>query len=524
MELKFNLLDQPWLPCIDNHNQPLDLSLLDAITHAHTLQDVQSDLSITTGALKLFLLAFVSAIFKPADSDAWHALWQQGAFLPELVASYAHTWRDRFDLFDPYHPFYQDPKMGLRDKDLINLKQEQNPIPRGFNAFLLHRSSGANATLFDHTTNSQALALQPAEAARILLMLQAYGLGGMGAASIGNDKYYKDSPFSRGILFLNRGENLFETLMLNLVPAESNIYTTNGVELPSWERDDPLADESLEPNGILDILTWQSRRILLLPEIKASEIFVSNAYFAPGLGLPKSYQNPYYHTTHIVQGSKVTFRPLRFQISRVNWRDSATILETQTENVDVPLSVRLYKSLRADGVLVRNNIHLDLYGSCTEPGKKKLYFYGNEHFVFPVAYLENPDLLSELHQGLEWAESIRTALYYATSDLASFKISPNQDVNNQLKPDRKNVSALYAHVNMEPRFWSLVEQAFYHYLFSLPGNPDAHLDWQKALVKAARQSFASAEALIGKDAAGLKASAKGKSKLEMMIYQTFNSK
>jgi len=215
MAYSFNLLEEPWLPCLTQKNTLKSLSLIDTITQAHQIRSLQADLPITTGALYLFLIAFVMSVFKLENVEDWETLWQEKKFSKDEVVDYAQKWKNRFDLFDSTHPFYQDPKFGEREKDIKNLKNGKTPTPKAISGLLLHLASGNNATLFDHSVDDVPQHFSLDQIAQLLIMIQAFSLGGMSSASISKDRYYKDSPFGRGILFFNQGQNLFETLMLN---------------------------------------------------------------------------------------------------------------------------------------------------------------------------------------------------------------------------------------------------------------------------------------------------------------------
>ena len=78
-----------------------------------------------------------------------------------------------------------------------------------------------------------------------------------------------------GFSVLANGENLFETLALNLVIYDSAnnkpiVSVSDGKDIPFWEREQSLTQSSIEekdgtfPLGYLDYLTWQSRRIKLI--------------------------------------------------------------------------------------------------------------------------------------------------------------------------------------------------------------------------------------------------------------------
>jgi len=517
----FNLLERPWLPCIDDQNKLVNLNLVEAIIQAHRLTEIRSDLPVITGSLYLFLIAYVMNIFKPETNNQWEALWQLGKFPSDQLDTYNQDWGDRFDLFDPKHPFYQDPKFGTREKDKKNLKKGKQPEPKGFSGFLLHLASGNNATLFDHSLDSLPETYSAAEAVQLLIMLQAYSLGGMSSASIAKDRYYKDSAFGRGILFLNKGQNLFETLMLNILSKTFDSFS-NEEDMPCWEKDDLHGFERYSPEGILDLLTWQSRRILLLPKPNPDEIAVQLMLSAPGQSFVETFSNPFFHNRITTSGKKQSIKPLRFQIGRSLWRDSTAILNVNTPDTENPLPVKWTAHLQSADILEKQIVQLDLYGMCTQPGQKKAYFYDNETFTAPAAYLEDRELLEQLENGLTWAEQVRSDLYIAVRELARFIVVPMHDLEGIRTPGRDDTDPLMQHWNAEHHYWHALEPAFYEYLLSLPESESAHDAWENAIRQSAWDALNFAANQVGTDPVCLKAKAKAERSLGFLLYRTFN--
>lgn len=517
MGFTYNLLKEAWIPCKDQEEILKLVNIVDAVTDAHKLKNLQADTPITTASLYLFLLAFVSAIFKPEDDGDWEEIWQNGSFSREKVMDYTEKWKERFNLFDEKHPFFQDMKIGKRKADKEKLKKENEAEPKGLAGFLLHVASGTNPTLFDHSMDDRVKHYTPEQAAQLLIMLQSFSLGGMTSASISGDKYYKDCAFSRGILFLSKGNNLFETIMLNLIPREFDQKKWEGIDQPAWEKIDAFEEEKTMPGGICDLLTWQSRRILLLPEEIEGKTQIVNCYAAPGLGLVETFTNPFYHIRFDKTGTEIKAKLMRFMTGRALWRDSGALLDLKTQNADAPISIKWFGHLRAEEIIPNNMIRLELFGSCTKPANKKAYFYAQETFTAPAVYLENELLLAELKTALSWAEDVRTAIYFTSNELASYKLSPSKDEGEGKKPDPKAVGALIDHLDMESLFWSLIEPAFYQLLIDLPKKENAKLLWQEQLKFAARKSLKKAAEAIGSDSAGLKARAKAEIKLEFSL-------
>jgi CRISPR system Cascade subunit CasA len=526
MKSSFNLLYEPWISCSDENNHQVLYGLQDILVNAETIRTISTPLPTVTAALHLLLLAYALTIFPLENEDAWEGLYKQGKFPEEPIQRYNQTWQGRFFLFDDEHPFFQDPRIGQREKDRKWLGNDQEPKAKGVSNLLIHLSSGDNATLFDHSLDREQKIYELSDIAQYLVMLQAYSLGGMTAASIGNDKYYKDAAFSRGILFLNRGENLFERLMLNLIVKEKDFFDQGKEDSPCWEMEDTFAVERRSPNGLRDLLTWQSRRILLIPLEQDERINVQKCFIAPGLGLVESFKNPFYRNVYKNQKGKISIQPMRFQVGRAIWRDSGAILESsnrsESTEAEQPITKIFFESLIKAEIIQKTTFRSSLFGMCTQPGQKKVYFYKHENFEAPAIYLKNRGLLSKLKQGLSWAEDGRSALFSATYQMASYKIDPTQDSEGGSQPNRDSVMPLYNHISSEPLYWSQLETHFYQFMNQLTDTDEACMVWQEAIRKAARASLANSAELVGDDPAGLKARAKAEITLEYKLKQIFN--
>lgn len=523
MAYSYNLLKEPWLPCLNQQDENKSFSIVDALIDAHRIKSIESGLPIIKGSLYLFLLAFIWSVYSLEDDNEWENLWKEGKFSKDKIQSYAVRWEDRFDLFDAHHPFYQDPKLGSRKKDVQNLKKDKAPVPKAISGLLLHLSSGSNATLFNHSMDDLPETYSPSQAARLLIMLQAFSLGGMSSASIAKDRYYKDSLFGRGVLFLNRGSYLFETLMLNMLPKNSGLINNSIKDRPAWEQDDPFEDDHFSPEGPLDLLTWQSRRILYIPHENQFGIGLTNFYAAPGHGVVDTYQNPFYQYRLIKAGGDQSFTPLRFRVGRSLWRDSTAILNTKSDELIPAFPVAWSQHLKVHEIFSRNTLFLDLFGMCTEPGQKKAYFYAHETFAAPSVYLQDRSLLSTLERDLDLAKSVSSALYIAVRELARFKLAPMHDQDNSRIPVREDTDPLMQHWNTEFLFWSKLEPAFYDYLVTLPKSEDeAFESWEQALKKSARETLNYAIAQVGTDPSGLKAGAIAGRTLNSQLHKIFN--
>ena len=75
----FNLVDQPWIPCVwlDGRRELLGLEAV--LVRAHELRDIYDDSPLVTVSLHRLLLALVHhALRGPARMSDWATLWRNG--------------------------------------------------------------------------------------------------------------------------------------------------------------------------------------------------------------------------------------------------------------------------------------------------------------------------------------------------------------------------------------------------------------------------------------------------------------
>ncbi|MGI8554186.1 MAG: type I-E CRISPR-associated protein Cse1/CasA, partial [Dehalococcoidia bacterium] len=333
---EFNLVDEPWIPCV-GHGQDegagavVELNLREALARTHELAAIAGDTPTVTVSLYRLLIAAVHCFVGPEgaagpkSSEAWESLWRRERFASDAIDRYLTQWRHRFDLFDPTRPFYQTASPAVDEGKAVSI------------AKLLFQSDN-NATLFDHAFVAEPPRLSPAQAARLLIAFQAFDTGGL-ITGAGDEKFAKASPLLQCAVLLVRGRNLFETLMLNLYrysPENDQPWPFKRSEdRPAWERGGDTRPVDRRPDGYLDLLTWQSRRIRLWPEEEGSgQVVVRRATVMKGFqirdGWSRSGQEPMIAFTKRLkaQPGQDPTPPLGFREDRALWRDSVALFES----------------------------------------------------------------------------------------------------------------------------------------------------------------------------------------------------
>src|SRR5881398_2234136 len=106
---EFNLIDEPWIPCIAPQGQRVEYGIRDTLLKAHDLREICDDSPLVTVALHRLLLSILYRAYEgPPDMAKWRSLHERGNVAPgDGIDKYLKDWRSRFYLFDDKHPFMQ---------------------------------------------------------------------------------------------------------------------------------------------------------------------------------------------------------------------------------------------------------------------------------------------------------------------------------------------------------------------------------------------------------------------------------
>lgn len=273
-EKEFNLLKEPWIRVITPSLESKEVSLTEALVHAHEYVDLSGEMPTQDAAMLRILLAVAVTVFyrydiygeeaelseengsDPEDVlERWEEYWKMGRFPEQAVQDYLEAYEERFWLFHSKTPFWQvaDLQYGTNygvECLFGNIKESMNKATR-------HH--------FSMTDGEEMYRLNYGEAARWLVHLNAYAI---------NLKTDKNAPGTTlpvgtgrlgqlGFVMVNGG-NLFQILMLNLCALDSNEELWNPPK-PFWEQE-VCGEQSRKinpPDNLPERYTLQSRRIML---------------------------------------------------------------------------------------------------------------------------------------------------------------------------------------------------------------------------------------------------------------------
>ena len=270
---EFNLLDEAWIRVIYPDCREKEVSLLDLFRHAHEYEGLAGETSAQNTAVLRVLLAILHAVFEHTDAEGrnspleseddaysrWKELWDGKRFPEKPIETYLEQWRDHFWLFHPERPFFQFAEAASVSK--YGAEKLNGEISE----------SGNKTRLFSPRDKESRNYLSIPEAARWLLYLNGFDDGAVKPSE--RDKALGVNRVVMGISWLGElgliesvGDNLFETLMLNLVLLDKDQEPWESAE-PIWEKDPftTMICRKITPGSDqAELLTIQSRRILLI--------------------------------------------------------------------------------------------------------------------------------------------------------------------------------------------------------------------------------------------------------------------
>ena len=408
-EIEFNLIDELWIRVMDSNCNVSEVSLKDAILNAHNYKSLSGELPTQDIAVMRLMLAVLHTVYSRADEngnessleddedeslDRWQALWKKGHFYEKAIGDYFDEWHERFWLFHPERPFAQVAGLNIgTDYDAPKLNGEIS-------------ESSNKVRFFSMYSENEKSSLTYPQATRWLLYLNGYDDTSSKPTKEGKAKAGGSLP-SPGVGWLGKlgliyitGNNLFETLMLNLIMVNEDIVQKS--QNPLWEQEKVSDAERTEialPSDLAALYTLQSRRIFLIRKdnkaasykLLGGDFFEKeNAFFEPMTvwNLPKK------------NGS--AFTPKRHDSSKQMWREFSVLFgEKGGKQAGV---LRWFKNFLQGKNLIPRSYLLKTSITAVEYGDKD-FFVKN---VYSDSLTMHAELLSDL--GADWRAKIETEI------------------------------------------------------------------------------------------------------------------
>ena len=460
-EVEFNLLTEPWVRVRLQDNTVREVSLTDALLHAQDYVDLAGEMPTQDAAMLRLLLAVLFTVFSRVDAEGaqtpiekrgqalrrWRELWQLGRFPEQPLRDYLERWKDRFWLFHPERPFWQVPEAAIGTAyNAAKLNGEMSESSNKLRLFPLYAGAGKSELTYP-------------QAARWLLCVNGYddtsakpkgkGLPSVGAGWLGK------------IGFLQAvGDNLFETLMLNLTLLQDG-QKLWGENIPCWELDAPRSAERTQiacPDNPAQLLTLQSRRLLLhRTNGRVDGFSLLGGDFFPKENAYAEQMTIWRNTAKKDEAAK--FVPCRHDPSRQFWREFPSVFCGGKENIHQPGVVCWVKELQRTDLNIldpKRRIHFRISGM--QYGDKD--FFVNDSFSDSLTF--QTALLDELKQA--WQDRITNEIHNCEM-VAALVGNLAQDLATAAgdKNDAADAPA-------RAQFYFLVDQPFRRWLQSI--NPE----------------------------------------------------
>lgn len=389
-QMEFNLLDEPWIRVMTEDCTVVERSLMQVLLNSHRYQRLAGELPTQDVALLRLLLAILQTVFYRVDPEGeddpiedraaairrWQALWNAGRFPEQPIRTYLETWKDRFWLFHPEHPFYQVPAAAVGTK---------------FKASKLNGELSESAhkmRLFPLRDGEEKETLSYAEAARWLVTL----IGFDDSASTKKETGTGTGWLGDRVNVYAIGENLFETLMLNLVFLKDGRYVW-AENMPAWEQPTMTTAKKREiplPDNQAELLTLQSRRLILSREENRVTGFSSTGgdfFGKEGRVNAFSEQMTLWRAGKTPKNAVPQFVPAFVDPWRQMWRDFEVILGRR-EDTHIPGVVAWLTELRRKNVIPRKYVHIASVGVTYDSKKGSIADIISDHLDFQMSLLD----------------------------------------------------------------------------------------------------------------------------------------
>lgn len=500
MAASFDLVTQPWIP-VRHEGRLIEVSLEDALLRAAEFQAIEDQSPLVLAALHRFLLAVLHRALKGPEDVGQLAIWFRDGFPEGPIRAYLATHHDRFDLFDPAQPFYQVPDFG---RDLSE---------RAWTILAPELNSDNNKVLFDHTITAHPEPLHAAHAARLIVANQTFALSAGKSVLC----HTATAPIATAATILVQGNNLLETLCLNLAP-----YTArqSARDRASWEES-PLTVALLKdneaarrpPTGIVDRYTWQTRAIKLHPEERDGETIVTRISYASGVRCddPAEIGDPLVAYRRDQKDAARRYPIGFFRDGRSLWRSFDTLLPVPERYNGAPVegaaiieyAGALYEELALDDGGTPQIAQVLVIGQANE--QAKIEFWRMERYQLPTALLGDPDLRTLITESLTLADETGQRLNGAARALAKKLLS-----QGKRDPHKDDISKLVGSFPHGAAYWSGLERDFAEWLAGLGPDDLQQMSatkrrWVAQVARRARDAWALTARSVGDDARALRA-------------------
>ena len=363
-----------------------ELGLRALFLHAHEIDDLVGTTPIERYAIFRLLVAFAMDIYPVLNYKGRRNLLEEGRFDIDVFDKYITMCENArsncFDLFDSEHPFMQDSF-----DEGIDSNAEKSVA-----ALTIGLPKGNNHIFMDHRPES-VIILNAPEAFRAMITLYLFCT----AMAQGYPSGVNNTPPVYSICL---GENLFETIVLNMVSKAEIAPLSYGEGTVPWRSGRvTIPKEKVINITMLEGLTWRPRRTTLLQD---DDGMVRKIYLQQGSNF---LSNDLWKDPHVayLKNRKGEWLSLKPESGRDFWRDIGTIIsDSSRKNVFPPLVIQqIYKVTESDSLLIK----IREVGVVTNKAKYEEWI--EDELSLPGIFFENDGLAEILRNDVLAVEDIQ---------------------------------------------------------------------------------------------------------------------
>ncbi len=428
----FRLDKEPWIPVVRRDGRAELVTLRRVFSDATAIARIGGSPLEVTGIMRL--LQAIVQISCPAGSlDAWHRTWTDRTSALDRAAAYVGDNVEFWDLYSSDKPFLQCSELG---------DQEGSPLDPDF----LDRSKSGRDPHIDHSAYYESLHLPSDQAARAILALNLFCVGGMGTPNPliprrgkDLDKFSSDSIAAQSCVCFVEGTSLSETLVLNLI-AGAQLGT------PGWLQETARTRDRLPSSGLADNYTRPQRTVLLFPSDdgrKCTSAFItSGAPFDSG----DSEEDP------MIPQAKGTKGYYAFQLDSgvALWRSANVLLANEEKPLRIIDQIgRISRRYDID----LSEVTLRLIGIRGKRGKAKHYFWRDESLSFGQSLLRDQERAADLRRAITNAQDEASRTRNRIDSFAARYLQNGAEA----KPDKADVGRLADELSPDLQdYWSML--------------------------------------------------------------------
>ena len=316
-----SVLDDGLFRVTDASGETRKVGLRALLAHAHEFSDICGRTQTGRIALLRLCVAFLEDVYRPKTRKDRKQLLEQGCFDMARVEAYISECNKdgpRFDLDDAVHPFMQmafDPEIDTNaEKPVSNL--------------FFDRPAGNAHIHFDHRPIETAVADAP-DALEGMLEMYLF-------CTAGAQLYPSGINNTPPVFCVIRGNNLFETLVLNMVSERELGNIPFGAGMVPWRLERSIVPkETVASVNYLEAMTWQPRRLTLTFD---EDGMVRRIYLQQGKNFigDGRWRDPWVPFRRMKDGGVTSIKP---ELGRGLWRDAGSILSTLGNESLVPVPI-----------------------------------------------------------------------------------------------------------------------------------------------------------------------------------------